>query len=190
MYQVLPSHRLDQEFFLSNSGLISKKQKNCVSDFLRNPTFGISSCFQTGFNTPAASILWWPPVQPLDLPTSREMASLRLDRRTGQTYLEREMVPLPPNGPSWVHETPYLPEGWESTSRVGAPTLKHAAMKQTLSNQRNLVPELFANVPWPIASYLWDCLGRRCVSFLSFILLVKSEDARGFSCSGGGLICD
>ncbi|PLB46853.1 hypothetical protein P170DRAFT_511527 [Aspergillus steynii IBT 23096] len=89
------------------------------------------------------------------------MASmLRIDRRSGQAYVEREMKPLNPNGPSWVHETPYLPEGWESTSTVGAPTLKHAAMRQTLSNQRRLVPELFANVPWQIASYLWDCLGR------------------------------
>ncbi|KAI9045774.1 uncharacterized protein KD926_007077 [Aspergillus affinis] len=89
------------------------------------------------------------------------MASIfRLDRRSGQTYFETEMTPIHPHGPAWVHETPYLPEGWESTSRVGAPTLKHSAMIQTLSNQRNLVPGLFVNVPWPIASYLWDCLGR------------------------------
>ncbi|KAF7597491.1 hypothetical protein BBP40_003738 [Aspergillus hancockii] len=33
-------------------------------------------------------------------------------------------------------------------------------MKQTLSDQRNLTPQVFDNVPWPIANYLWDCLGR------------------------------
>ncbi|OGM42905.1 hypothetical protein ABOM_007537 [Aspergillus bombycis] len=33
-------------------------------------------------------------------------------------------------------------------------------MRQALSDQRNLTPQLFASIPWPIASYLWDCLGR------------------------------
>ncbi|KAL2001620.1 hypothetical protein VTN02DRAFT_1529 [Thermoascus thermophilus] len=63
-------------------------------------------------------------------------------------------------GPSWVHESPFLPIGWEEGSRLGAPSLKHLAMRKTLRDQRNLTPELFANVPWHIASYLWECLGR------------------------------
>lgn len=66
-----------------------------------------------------------------------------------------------PRGPSWVHENPYLTIGWEETSESGAPSLKHSAMRQTLSDQSILTPELFANVPWTIAKYLWDCLGKR-----------------------------
>jgi hypothetical protein len=41
---------------------------------------------------------------------------------------------------------------------LGAPTLKQLAMKQMLSDQRNLTPALFSNVPWRIASHLWDYL--------------------------------
>ncbi|XHG05349.1 hypothetical protein AWENTII_008577 [Aspergillus wentii] len=63
-------------------------------------------------------------------------------------------------GPSWVHESPFLTEGWENRSKAGSPSLKHSAMRKTLSDQRNLTPQLFANVPWRIASYLWDCLGK------------------------------
>lgn len=64
-------------------------------------------------------------------------------------------------GTSWVHESPFLPEGWEETNERGSPSLKHSAMIQALSDQRVLMPEIFATVPWHIANYLWDCLGRR-----------------------------
>ncbi|RJE24563.1 hypothetical protein PHISCL_03094 [Aspergillus sclerotialis] len=63
-------------------------------------------------------------------------------------------------GTSWVHESPYLPLGWEETNEIGSPSLKHSAMKRVLSDQRALTPEIFAAVPWHIANYLWDCLGR------------------------------
>ncbi|PYI04893.1 hypothetical protein BO78DRAFT_158090 [Aspergillus sclerotiicarbonarius CBS 121057] len=85
-----------------------------------------------------------------------------IDRRSGQVYTESTIVPSlsSSKGPSWVHETPFLPRGWEETSQAGAPSLQHSAMKQLLSDQRNLQPALFVDVPWRIASYLWDCLGR------------------------------
>ncbi|QMW39335.1 hypothetical protein G4B11_002615 [Aspergillus flavus] len=85
-----------------------------------------------------------------------------VDWRTGQVYSERTSTRAGAysKGPSWVHETPFLPAGWEETNAIGAPTLKHSAMRQALSDQRNLTPQLFANIPWPIASYLWDCLER------------------------------
>jgi hypothetical protein len=63
-------------------------------------------------------------------------------------------------GTSWVHESPFPPRGWENTNKRGAPSLKHSAMKRILSDQRALTPRLFAAVPWHIASYLWDGLGR------------------------------
>ncbi|KAE8148153.1 hypothetical protein BDV25DRAFT_158857 [Aspergillus avenaceus] len=90
------------------------------------------------------------------------MPSHRLDRRTGQTYSETTSARASvfSKGPSWVHETPFLTRGWEETNEFGSPSLKHSAMRQTLSDQRNLVPQLFENVPWRIAAYLWDCLGR------------------------------
>lgn len=90
------------------------------------------------------------------------MSPNHLDRRTGQVYSEKTSAPAVAysKGPSWVHETPFLTRGWEETNEVGAPSLKHSAMKQVLSDQRNLTPQLFVNIPWPIANYLWDCLGR------------------------------
>ncbi|KAL4896500.1 hypothetical protein BDV59DRAFT_170801 [Aspergillus ambiguus] len=66
----------------------------------------------------------------------------------------------PRNGPSWVHETPYLPPGWEECSPQGASSLRHIAMRRVLSDQRVLTASLFETVPWRIASYLWDCLGQ------------------------------
>ncbi|KAF9892737.1 hypothetical protein FE257_001139 [Aspergillus nanangensis] len=90
------------------------------------------------------------------------MSVKRVDRRSGQVYTERALAPTKryTSGPSWVHETPFLPLGWEECSAKGAPTLKHSAMRQTLSDQRALTTSLFDSIPWPIASYLWDCLGR------------------------------
>lgn len=66
-------------------------------------------------------------------------------------------------GPHWLHESPFLPILWEETQDLGAPSLKHAAMKIVLMDQSMLTPKLFAQVPWRIAEYLWGCLGRWCV---------------------------
>ncbi|OJJ47518.1 hypothetical protein ASPZODRAFT_52551, partial [Penicilliopsis zonata CBS 506.65] len=62
------------------------------------------------------------------------------------------------NGPSWVHESPFLTTGWEDISLSGSASLKHMAMRKTLSDQRNLNAKLFEHVPWRIAEYLWGCL--------------------------------
>lgn len=67
-------------------------------------------------------------------------------------------------GPHWLHESPFLPVLWEQTQDIGSPSLKHAAMKRVLSDQSLLKPELFAQVPWHIAEYLWECLGQWCVN--------------------------
>ncbi|KAJ5122597.1 hypothetical protein N7448_003731 [Penicillium atrosanguineum] len=63
-------------------------------------------------------------------------------------------------GPHWLHESPFLPPLWETTQDVGAPSLKHSAMKCILSDQSLLKREHFAHVPWPLAKYLWECLGK------------------------------
>lgn len=95
--------------------------------------------------------------------TVKTMSKRQIDWNTGLVYTEKMMAPAVgfTKGPSWVHESPFLPIGWEEGSPFGAPSLKHLAMRKTLRDQRNLTPELFANVPWHIASYLWECLGRR-----------------------------
>ncbi|KAL1854181.1 hypothetical protein Plec18167_000099 [Paecilomyces lecythidis] len=86
----------------------------------------------------------------------------RRQRITGQTYAERLLAPPVSfsNGPSWVHESPYLYKDFEEKSPVGVSRLKELAMKRVLSDQRNLTPELFAHVPWDIAHEMWQCLGR------------------------------
>lgn len=91
------------------------------------------------------------------------MGFYRVDRTNGQVYTETTMAPALAlsRGTSWVHESPYLPLGWEDTNEIGSASLKHSAMKRILSDQRALTPEIFATVPWHIANYLWDCLGRR-----------------------------
>lgn len=63
-------------------------------------------------------------------------------------------------GPHWLHESPFLPPLWENTQDVGAPSLKHAAMRTLLSDQSALKTEHFMHVPWLLALYLWDCLKR------------------------------
>ncbi|KAJ5525096.1 hypothetical protein N7494_011746 [Penicillium frequentans] len=63
-------------------------------------------------------------------------------------------------GPHWNHESPFLPVDWETTQERGAPSLKHAAMKRVLRDQSALKVEMFEHVPWLIAEYLWDCLGK------------------------------
>lgn len=92
----------------------------------------------------------------------------RRQRITGQTYAERLLAPPVSfsNGPSWVHESPYLYKDFEEKPQFGASRLKELAMKRTLSDQRSLVAELFANVPWDIANEMWECLGKRYLSIL------------------------
>jgi hypothetical protein len=65
-----------------------------------------------------------------------------------------------PRGENWFHEIPFLPHGWETTNDHGSGSLKHAAMKALLKDQSQLKPELFEIVPWHLAKYLWDALGR------------------------------
>ncbi|KAL5337049.1 hypothetical protein BJX70DRAFT_370994 [Aspergillus crustosus] len=90
------------------------------------------------------------------------MARRKVDQQSGQVYTEAVSAPAisVANGPAWVHESPYLPIGWEEGSPAGASPLKHIAMRKLLLDQRNLTPVLFKDVPWSIASYLWDSLGR------------------------------
>ncbi|RAH70238.1 uncharacterized protein BO66DRAFT_322812 [Aspergillus aculeatinus CBS 121060] len=86
-----------------------------------------------------------------------------VDRNSGQVYLESFKEPslASSKGAAWVHETPFLPEGWDKQLVArGAPSLMHAATREALSDQRNLRPELFASVPWRLAKSLWDILGQ------------------------------
>lgn len=87
----------------------------------------------------------------------------RRQRITGQTYAERLLAPPVSfsNGPSWVHESPYMYKDFEEKTPVGVSRLKELAMKRVLSDQRSLTPELFTNVPWDIAHEMWLCLGKR-----------------------------
>ncbi|CAG7949186.1 unnamed protein product [Penicillium nalgiovense] len=61
-------------------------------------------------------------------------------------------------GPTWYHEIPFLPHGWETTNDRGSGSLKHAAMKALLRDQSALKPELFEYVHWYLAEYLWNAL--------------------------------
>ncbi|CAG8353523.1 unnamed protein product [Penicillium salamii] len=63
-------------------------------------------------------------------------------------------------GPTWYHEIPFLPHGWETTNDHGSGSLKHAALKSLVRDQSALKPELFEHVPWCLAKYIWDALGR------------------------------
>jgi hypothetical protein len=90
------------------------------------------------------------------------MAQRVVDNLSGQVYTEIASTPARfLNGPAWIHESPFWPEGWEEGSPFGASPLKHIAMKKLLADQRTLTSKLFENVPWQLASYLWDCLERR-----------------------------
>ncbi|KAK2743584.1 hypothetical protein FQN55_007182 [Onygenales sp. PD_40] len=86
------------------------------------------------------------------------------DWASGQAYTDRVVpsfvYPSDAKGAAWAHESPYLPPGWEEGSPVGANSLKHMAMRKTLLDQRPLTAAHFASVPWELANYLWDCLGR------------------------------
>lgn len=107
--------------------------------------------------------------KPRNLFSREKSTSKRVDISSGQVYNEIGSAPRRTfvNGPSWVHESPYLPHGWEELSAKGAPSLKHIAMKKVLDDQRVLSASLFGMLPWHIASYLWDCLGRWYVTCLS-----------------------
>ncbi|KAL4808487.1 hypothetical protein BDV18DRAFT_158576 [Aspergillus unguis] len=85
-----------------------------------------------------------------------------VSRDSGQVYTEAESAaPVAlSNGATWVHESPYMPLGWEETSPNEASPLRHLAMRKLLSDQRSLSPSLFTNVPWGIARDIWDMLGR------------------------------
>lgn len=73
------------------------------------------------------------------------------------TCPEGESDPTKPHQGCWVRQTS---TGWVQAGRIGAPTLKLIAMKATILHQDSLLPSLFADVPWRIASSLWDYLGR------------------------------
>ncbi|KAL2857807.1 hypothetical protein BJY01DRAFT_202254 [Aspergillus pseudoustus] len=90
------------------------------------------------------------------------MAQRVVDKASGQEYTEIVSNPASrfSNGPAWIHESPFWPKGREEGSPNGASPLKHIAMTKLLSDQRALTSKLFENVPWQLASYLWDCLGR------------------------------
>jgi hypothetical protein len=62
------------------------------------------------------------------------------------------------NGPSWVHENPFLDIDYQERDNHGSVTLRHLATKMLLRDQRLLNPSLFEGVPWPIAYDLWSYL--------------------------------
>lgn len=88
---------------------------------------------------------------------------------TGQTQSFLNGVP----GVSWEYESPFLEVDYEERHPLGAPSLKHLAMKQTLRDQRSLSQSHFFDVPWLIAKELWDYLSRRCVSFFDVRLTAR-----------------
>ncbi|KAL4900515.1 hypothetical protein BDW74DRAFT_161546 [Aspergillus multicolor] len=85
-----------------------------------------------------------------------------VDWESGQVYTETVSTPAISalDGPTWVHESPYLPSGFEEGSPFEASPLRHIAMRKLLLDQRNLSPVLFTNVPWNIAKDIWEFLGR------------------------------
>ena len=85
----------------------------------------------------------------------------RFDQASGQVFNQKTIRPAVSSlhGPAWVHESPFLRHSWDRSGERGAASLKHAAMRQTLSDQRSLSVELFACVPWRVGVYLWGCLG-------------------------------
>ncbi|KAM5440377.1 hypothetical protein McanMca71_003858 [Microsporum canis] len=89
---------------------------------------------------------------------------MQYDKESGQVYSE-EVIRVAPSarklrGFAWVHESPFLPRGWEAHSPVGAHSLKHMAMRAVLADQRSLTSMHFKGVPWSIAEYLWGCIRR------------------------------
>lgn len=62
-------------------------------------------------------------------------------------------------GAHWFHESPFLPYGWGVESPKGASSLKQMSMRATVRDQSILTPDLFHNVPYSLAEYLWYSLG-------------------------------
>ncbi|PKY04144.1 hypothetical protein P168DRAFT_327127 [Aspergillus campestris IBT 28561] len=93
--------------------------------------------------------------------TNSPRPTRRFDRASGQVFTQKTLKPAASSihGPAWVHESPFLRHSWDRGGERGAASLKHAAMRQTLSDQRSLSAELFACVPWRVGAYLWGCLG-------------------------------
>ncbi|PGG95899.1 hypothetical protein GX51_08078 [Blastomyces parvus] len=119
------------------------------------------------------------------------MARRGYDRGSGQVYMDR-VVPSfvyssDATGPSWSHESPFLPTGWEECSPCGANSLKHMAMRKALLDQRPLTALHFSNIPWELAKYLWDCLGlyplefREIAPYYSLNASTKKMSLRNYS---------
>ncbi|OAX85239.1 hypothetical protein ACJ72_00399 [Emergomyces africanus] len=116
------------------------------------------------------------------------MAKRGYDWSSGQVYTDRIVpsfvYPSGATGPSWSHESPHLPPGWEEGSPRGANSLKHMAMRKTLSDQRRLTALHFSHFPWELSKYLWDCLGRcrkRTLHMWKIFTTVYPQDFREIS---------
>ncbi|KAJ5172106.1 hypothetical protein N7492_004699 [Penicillium capsulatum] len=59
-------------------------------------------------------------------------------------------------GAHWLHESPFLPVGWETTNASGTASLKHTAMRVLMKDQSLLRSEMFENVPWLVAKFIWE----------------------------------
>lgn len=78
-------------------------------------------------------------------------------------YMNLSLISVGPQhdfkkGAHWLHASPYLPPDWETTSSVGASSLKHSAMRVFMSDQSILLPEHFEIIPWHIAKYIWESM--------------------------------
>ncbi|PGH30248.1 hypothetical protein GX50_07006 [[Emmonsia] crescens] len=114
------------------------------------------------------------------------MAKRGYDWSSGQVYTDRIVpsfvYPSDATGPSWCHESPYLPPGWEEGSPCGANSLKHMAMRKTLLDQRPLTALHFSHFPWELSKYLWDCLGRwEIAPYYSLKASTKKMSLRDYS---------
>lgn len=102
----------------------------------------------------------------MPLEATQVQSVLFIDGRNDQVYSQTVTGPVPSflkgmSGSTWEYESPYLEVDYEERRPLGAPTLKHLAMKQTLRDQRSLSQSHFVNVPWLIAKEVWDYLSRR-----------------------------
>ncbi|PGH14000.1 hypothetical protein AJ79_03269 [Helicocarpus griseus UAMH5409] len=113
------------------------------------------------------------------------MTKRRFDSASGQVFTDRVIPSFvyrsDATGPSWTHESPYLPPGWEEGSLHGANSLKHMAMRKTLMDQRPLTAGHFVHFPWELTQYLWDCLGRwEIAPYHSFKSSIKKMPVRDY----------
>jgi hypothetical protein len=108
----------------------------------------------------------WEIAKALPLEATQVQSVLFIDRRNDLVY-PQTMTGLVPSflkgmsGITWEHESPFLEVDYEERHPLGAPSLKHLAMKQTLRDQRSLSQSHFVDVPWLIAKEIWDYLSRR-----------------------------